>query len=318
MSTYTSNYNIPQYESEDKPNLRDQYNAAMDVIDTQLKKESDDVVVAIATANNAKETADKAQEGIDELTPKVEQNTTNIATNTADIATNKENIATNTADIATNKENIATNKENIATNTADIATLQSITEQHTEEINDVMGDISSAEADIATINNKLATYGTAATKNFETTLTPTGANLPTSKAVADYVSGLTPDVGEWELVAEGTSNFYTMQIPMKLFVNKAIKLAMLKSYQPTSLYNATGASDNYASSAFTIPTQYRFSQLDLASGLSNSNRTLLALGYSCGIFIDGTEYQVKAQISNNKAITAAGYLEGTIFWQYDI
>lgn len=283
MSTYTSNYNIPQYESEDKPNLRDQYNAAMDVIDTQLKKESDDVVVAIATANNAKETADKAQEGIDELTPKVEQNTTNIATNTADIAT-----------------------------------LQSITEQHTEEINDVMGDISSAEADIATINNKLATYGTAATKNFETTLTPTGANLPTSKAVADYVSGLTPDVGEWELVAEGTSNFYTMQIPMKLFVNKAIKLAMLKSYQPTSLYNATGASDNYASSAFTIPTQYRFSQLDLASGLSNSNRTLLALGYSCGIFIDGTEYQVKAQISNNKAITAAGYLEGTIFWQYDI
>ena len=37
MATYTQNYNLDKYEGTDKPNLRDQYNSAMDKIDTALK-----------------------------------------------------------------------------------------------------------------------------------------------------------------------------------------------------------------------------------------------------------------------------------------
>ncbi len=36
MSTYTKNYNLDKYEGTDAPNLLDQYNSAMDKIDTQL------------------------------------------------------------------------------------------------------------------------------------------------------------------------------------------------------------------------------------------------------------------------------------------
>lgn len=37
MSTYTNWYHLDKYEGQDKPNLLDQYNAAMDKIDSQLK-----------------------------------------------------------------------------------------------------------------------------------------------------------------------------------------------------------------------------------------------------------------------------------------
>lgn len=37
MATYTQNYNLDKYEGTDKPNLRDQYNSAMEKIDSALK-----------------------------------------------------------------------------------------------------------------------------------------------------------------------------------------------------------------------------------------------------------------------------------------
>lgn len=46
---YTPNYNLDLYVSTDKPNLRDQYNAAMGKIDTELKTQHDDNV---STNNN--------------------------------------------------------------------------------------------------------------------------------------------------------------------------------------------------------------------------------------------------------------------------
>lgn len=36
MATYTPNYNLPKYSGTDRPNLRGQYNNAMDVIDSKL------------------------------------------------------------------------------------------------------------------------------------------------------------------------------------------------------------------------------------------------------------------------------------------
>ena len=45
---FTPNYNLDLYASEDKPNLRDQYNAAMGKIDTQLKLDADGVTNANA------------------------------------------------------------------------------------------------------------------------------------------------------------------------------------------------------------------------------------------------------------------------------
>ena len=55
MSEYTTNYELDKYSSYDKPNLRDQYNSAMDKIDTALHETHVDVYEAKATAQRAEQ-----------------------------------------------------------------------------------------------------------------------------------------------------------------------------------------------------------------------------------------------------------------------
>ena len=43
MATFTEHYNLDKYEDMDRPNLRDQYNAAMDKIDGALYEQSRDI-----------------------------------------------------------------------------------------------------------------------------------------------------------------------------------------------------------------------------------------------------------------------------------
>ena len=59
---YTANYNLDKYTANDKPNLRDQYNAAMDKIDTQL----------LIANNNATLAVTKAQQAIDDVSDAVD------------------------------------------------------------------------------------------------------------------------------------------------------------------------------------------------------------------------------------------------------
>lgn len=75
-SEYTPNYNLDLYASEDKPNLRDQYNAAMGKIDTQLKANADgvtnmsaSVVAATTAANEAKQIAQDAEAAAENAAP---------------------------------------------------------------------------------------------------------------------------------------------------------------------------------------------------------------------------------------------------------
>lgn len=59
---YTTNYNLDLYTDTDKPNLRDQYNGAMNKIDSQLNTLSNNIVVSIDAANQAKEQAKAASD----------------------------------------------------------------------------------------------------------------------------------------------------------------------------------------------------------------------------------------------------------------
>ena len=58
---YTQYYNLDLYTDSDKPNLRDQYNAAMRKVDTQLHTSNDNITVAIEAANQAKTAANEAK-----------------------------------------------------------------------------------------------------------------------------------------------------------------------------------------------------------------------------------------------------------------
>lgn len=79
-SEYTPVYKLDLYTDNDKPNLRDQYNAAMQKIDNQMKVNANNVTTAIETGRQAKEASDisktaaeKAQKTIDEVKAKVEK-----------------------------------------------------------------------------------------------------------------------------------------------------------------------------------------------------------------------------------------------------
>lgn len=52
MATYTTHFNLDKYEGTDRPNLRDQYNSAMDKIDTELYEQGTDVAAATAAVGS--------------------------------------------------------------------------------------------------------------------------------------------------------------------------------------------------------------------------------------------------------------------------
>ena len=70
---YTPNYNLDLYASADKPNLCDQYNAAMGKIDTQMKKSADDVTNANANVLTLQTQMTEAQKDIAELESTVDE-----------------------------------------------------------------------------------------------------------------------------------------------------------------------------------------------------------------------------------------------------
>lgn len=65
MTQQTANYQLKKYDATDKPDLTDQYNKSMDVIDTKLKEASDRSSAASNTAsqNTAKLNALGATDG---------------------------------------------------------------------------------------------------------------------------------------------------------------------------------------------------------------------------------------------------------------
>lgn len=103
---YTPNYNLDLYASADKPNLRDQYNAAMGKIDTQMKKSADDVTNANANVLTLQTQMTEAQKDISALESTVKTHGTQITAvqKTADDAlslakANKSDIADTQADV---------------------------------------------------------------------------------------------------------------------------------------------------------------------------------------------------------------------------
>lgn len=117
---YTPNYNLDLYAGTDKPNLRDQYNAAMGKIDTQMKANADRITDANANVIT--------------LQTQVKQNTNDIAALESTVETHGTQIADvqETADDAlslaqTNETDVTQLKTQMGTANTNIESLQSTT-----------------------------------------------------------------------------------------------------------------------------------------------------------------------------------------------
>lgn len=127
---YTPNYNLDLYASADKPNLRDQYNAAMGKVDAQMKKTADDVTNANANVLTMQSQVSKNKEDIAALESTVETHGTQItgAQKTADDAlslaqTNETDIAGTQADVTALTGRVSAVEGVASKNKADISTL---------------------------------------------------------------------------------------------------------------------------------------------------------------------------------------------------
>lgn len=127
---YTPNYNLDLYASADKPNLRDQYNAAMGKVDAQMKKTADDVVNANANVLTMQSQVSKNKEDIAALESTVETHGAQItgAQKTADDAlslaqTNETDIAGAQADVTALTGRMSAVEGVASKNKADISAL---------------------------------------------------------------------------------------------------------------------------------------------------------------------------------------------------
>lgn len=171
----TTNYELSQFASTDKPAWLGDYNQDMVKIDTGMK-------------DNAT--------GITNLGTTVAGHTSAIAGNTSDIATLQTSVGTNTSNIATLQSSVATNTSNIATNAGDIDVLETRVGTVETGLSNQDLRIQSLETDNATNKTNISANTTAinntATElnNFELKLNLT--NISNITTISGY-SGLLND-----------------------------------------------------------------------------------------------------------------------------
>ena len=154
---YTPNYNLDLYASADKPNLRDQYNAAMGKIDTQMKKSAEDVTNANANVLTLQTQMTEAQKDISALESTVETHGTQI--------TDVQKTADDALSLAkTNESDIADTQADVTSLTGRVTAVES---DITEAQNDING-LQTAVNGKAPINHASTdnTYGQGSSTNF--------------------------------------------------------------------------------------------------------------------------------------------------------
>lgn len=167
-SEYTPNYNLDLYVSTDKPNLRDQYNAAMGKIDTQMKTNADGITNANANVGTLQT-----------------QMTTALSDSSEALQTANQN-----------KSAIETINGTLYTQGGEIDALQSTVGQHTTQIGSLQSGLDSANGQIAgkaptNHASANATYGLGTSVNYgHLKVTDTVDGTPASSAVAISPKGV--------------------------------------------------------------------------------------------------------------------------------
>lgn len=223
---YTPNYNLDLYASADKPNLRDQYNAAMGKIDTQMKKSAEDVTNANANVLTLQTQVTEAQKDISALESTVETHGTQIThvQKTADDAlslakTNESDIEDTQADVTALTGRVTAVEGAANKNTTGIASLDTRMDAAEGDITEAQNDIDGLQTAVnqkAPINHASTanTYGQGSSTNFgHLKVTDSGSGAASSgtaaspKMVADQISALKALLAPQALEAAHTVNY---------------------------------------------------------------------------------------------------------------
>lgn len=285
---YTPNYNLDLYASADKPNLRDQYNAAMGKIDTQMKKSAEDVTNANANVLTLQTQMTEAQKDISALESTVETHGTQITDvqKTADDAlslakTNESDIADTQADVTSLTGRVtavegAANKNGTAI--ASLDTRMDAAEGNiTEAQNDIVGLQTAMDGKAPTNHASTAnTYGQGSSTNFgHLKVADSGSAAASSgtaaspKMVTDQINALKSALAPTALIPAKTVNYSGGISGSGVFSVYANSITKVVSVQLDNTSITTSGSGGWKSTVLgTIPAGYRPTRLMTQSGFS--------------------------------------------------
>lgn len=278
---YTPNYNLDLYASADKPNLRDQYNAAMGKIDTQMKKSADDVTNANANVLTLQTQVTEAQKDISALESTVETHGTQITDvqKTADDAlslakTNESDIADTQADVTSLTGRMTAVEGAAKKNETGIASLDTRMDAAEGNITEAQNDINGLQTAVnkkAPINHASTdnTYGQGSSTNFgHLKVADNGAAAASTgtaaspKMVADQISALKALLAPQALVAASTVKYnggITGSGTFSIYGNPITKVVSVQ-LKNTSL--TTPGTGGYKTTTLgTVPSGYRPTRL---------------------------------------------------------
>lgn len=250
---YTPNYNLDLYASADKPNLRDQYNAAMGKIDTQMKKSADDVTNANANVLTLQTQMTEAQKDISALESTVETHGTRI--------TAVQKTAGDALSLA------KTNESDIAETQADVTSL-------TGRVTAAEGNIDGLQTAVggkAPTNHASTanTYGQGSSTNFgHLKVADSGSAAASSgtaaspKMVTDQINALKSALAPTALIAAKTVNYSNGISGSGTFSVYANSITKVVSVQLDNTTLSTSGSGNWINTTLdTIPEGYRPTRL---------------------------------------------------------
>ena len=310
---YTPNYNLDLYASADKPNLRDQYNAAMGKIDTQMKKSADNVTNANANVLTLQTQMTEAQKDVAKLESTVGTHGTMITDvrKTADeaqkdIAKLESTVGTH-GTMITNVRKTADDALSLAkTNESDVTAL-------TGRVTAAEGDITEAQNDIdglqTAVNGKAPTnhastantYGQGSSTNFghlkvadSGSAEASSGTAASPKMVTDQINALKSALAPTPLIAAKTVNYsggISGSCTFSIYANSITKVVSVQ-IDNTSL--STSGSGNWKTTTLgTVPAGYRPTRLMTQSCFSG-----------WGVLQVYSDGQVKLSVADNEAHSA--------------
>ena len=278
---YTPNYNLDLYASADKPNLRDQYNAAMGKIDTQMKKSADDVTNANANVLTLQTQVTEAQKDISALESTVETHGTQITDvqKTADDAlslakTNESDIADTQADVTSLTGRVTAVEGAANKNETGSASLDTRMDAAEGDITEAQNDINGLQTAVdkkAPINHASTanTYGQGSSTNFgHLKVADSGSAAASSgtaaspKMVADQISALKALLAPQALEAAHTVNYNGGINGSGTFSIYGNSITKVVSVQLKNISLSTPGTGGYKTATLgTIPSGYRPTRL---------------------------------------------------------
>lgn len=278
---YTPNYNLDLYASADKPNLRDQYNAAMGKIDTQMKKSADDVTNANANVLTLQTQMTEAQKDIAELESTVDEHGKKI--------TNVQKTANDALSLAqTNESEIETTQGTVTSLTSRVVAVEETANQNKTDIKSIDTRVGVAEGNITEAQNDIDglqtavdgkaptnhastanTYGQGSSTNFgHLKVADSGSAAASSgtaaspKMVTDQINALKSALAPTALVAAKTVNYSGGISGSGTFSVYANSITKVVSVHLANTSLTTSGSGGWKSTVLgTIPAGYRPTRL---------------------------------------------------------